>query len=159
MLNFSVCKMLTHIWIENTGVKYPLWYSWIPSSPCQGADATKNDGVYSRFFTAFDTNGRYSIKIWALGGVTADKQRVLPQKNGAMYIDGWIEDGKWSGDLTERLRSRRIIKPVRKNNARWLLISESHLYLIGVWGWVIHCVEYTLTSWRILLHHWNQSIY
>ncbi|XP_028732629.1 calcium-activated chloride channel regulator 1 [Peromyscus leucopus] len=59
-----------------------------------GADATKNDGVYSRFFTAFDTNGRYSIKIWALGGVTADKQRVLPQKNGAMYIDGWIEDGE-----------------------------------------------------------------
>ncbi|KAL1772191.1 calcium-activated chloride channel regulator 1 [Sigmodon hispidus] len=59
-----------------------------------GADATKNDGVYSRFFTAFDTNGRYSIKIWALGGVTADRQRVLPQRNGAMYIDGWIENGE-----------------------------------------------------------------
>ncbi|XP_057649825.1 calcium-activated chloride channel regulator 1-like [Chionomys nivalis] len=58
-----------------------------------GADATKNDGVYSRFFTAFDTNGRYSIKIWALGGITADKQRTLPQ-NGVMYIDGWIENGE-----------------------------------------------------------------
>lgn len=57
-----------------------------------GADATKNDGVYSRFFTAFDANGRYSIKIWALGGVTADRQRMAPQRNGVMYIDGWIED-------------------------------------------------------------------
>ncbi|XP_050016161.1 calcium-activated chloride channel regulator 1 [Alexandromys fortis] len=65
----------------------------IRSSPCQGADATKNDGVYSRFFTAFDTNGRYSIKIWALGGITTDKQRTLPQ-NGVMYIDGWIENGE-----------------------------------------------------------------
>ncbi|XP_052034783.1 calcium-activated chloride channel regulator 1 [Apodemus sylvaticus] len=59
-----------------------------------GADATKNDGVYSRFFTAFDANGRYSIKIWALGGVTADRQRAASQKNGVMYIDGWIEDGE-----------------------------------------------------------------
>ncbi|XP_028643987.1 calcium-activated chloride channel regulator 1 [Grammomys surdaster] len=59
-----------------------------------GADATKNDGVYSRFFTAYDANGRYSIKIWALGGVTADRQRAAPQKNGVMYIDGWIEDGE-----------------------------------------------------------------
>nr|XP_048309633.1 calcium-activated chloride channel regulator 1-like [Myodes glareolus] len=58
-----------------------------------GADATKNDGVYSRFFTAFDTNGRYSIKIWALGGITAGGQRTLPQ-NGVMYIDGWIENGE-----------------------------------------------------------------
>lgn len=59
-----------------------------------GADATKNDGVYSRFFTAFDANGRYSVKIWALGGVTSDRQRAAPPKNRAMYIDGWIEDGE-----------------------------------------------------------------
>ncbi|EGW10928.1 Calcium-activated chloride channel regulator 1 [Cricetulus griseus] len=59
-----------------------------------GADATKNDGVYSRYFTAFDTNGRYSIKIWALGGVTAERQRTSPQKNTAKYIDGWIENGE-----------------------------------------------------------------
>ncbi|XP_051021561.1 calcium-activated chloride channel regulator 1 [Acomys russatus] len=59
-----------------------------------GADATKNDGVYSRFFTAFDTNGRYSIKIWALGGVTSNRQNVAPRQNAAMYIDGWIENGE-----------------------------------------------------------------
>jgi calcium-activated chloride channel regulator 1 len=68
--------------------------SWVLSSLYQGADATKNDGVYSRFFTAFDANGRYSVKIWALGGVTSDRQRAAPPKNRAMYIDGWIEDGK-----------------------------------------------------------------
>ncbi|XP_021513706.1 calcium-activated chloride channel regulator 1 [Meriones unguiculatus] len=59
-----------------------------------GADATKNDGVYSRFFTAFDTNGRYSIKIRAHGGNTAEKQNAAPRKNAAMYIDGWIENGE-----------------------------------------------------------------
>ncbi|XP_055470384.1 calcium-activated chloride channel regulator 1 [Psammomys obesus] len=59
-----------------------------------GADATKNDGVYSRFFTAFDTNGRYSIKIRAHGGNAAERQNSAPQKNAAMYIDGWIENGE-----------------------------------------------------------------
>ncbi|XP_004699650.1 calcium-activated chloride channel regulator 1 isoform X2 [Echinops telfairi] len=55
-----------------------------------GADATKNDGVYSRYFTAYDTNGRYSLKVRALGGVNAARQ--VP--NGAWYIPGSIENGK-----------------------------------------------------------------
>ncbi|XP_047422084.1 calcium-activated chloride channel regulator 1 [Sciurus carolinensis] len=61
-----------------------------------GADASKNDGVYSRYFTAYDANGRYSVKIWALGGINA--ARAIPQQNGAMYIPGWIENGeiKWN---------------------------------------------------------------
>ncbi|XP_008824487.1 calcium-activated chloride channel regulator 1 [Nannospalax galili] len=59
-----------------------------------GADAIKNDGVYSRYFTTYDANGRYSIKIWALGGITSTRQNVAPQKNGAMYIVGWIENGE-----------------------------------------------------------------
>ncbi|XP_028366932.2 calcium-activated chloride channel regulator 1 [Phyllostomus discolor] len=63
-----------------------------------GADATKDDGVYSRYFTAYDANGRYSVKVQALGGVNAVRRRVTPQQNGAMYIPGWIEDGevKWN---------------------------------------------------------------
>ncbi|XP_070261606.1 calcium-activated chloride channel regulator 1 [Myotis yumanensis] len=63
-----------------------------------GADATKDDGIYSRYFTAYDTNGRYSVKVRALGGVYAARQRVMPQQNGAMYIPGWIENGevKWN---------------------------------------------------------------
>ncbi|XP_027958345.1 calcium-activated chloride channel regulator 1 [Eumetopias jubatus] len=63
-----------------------------------GADATKDDGIYSRYFTAYDTNGRYSVKVWALGGINAASQRVTPQQNGAMYMPGWIENGeiKWN---------------------------------------------------------------
>ncbi|XP_004431629.1 PREDICTED: calcium-activated chloride channel regulator 1 [Ceratotherium simum simum] len=63
-----------------------------------GADATKNDGIYSRYFTSYDTNGRYSIKVWALGGVNTAGQKVVPQQNGAMYIPGWFENGeiKWN---------------------------------------------------------------
>lgn len=129
MLSFSVCKILIHTQTGNTGVQLPFGYSWIRSSPCQGADATKNDGVYSRFFTAFDTNGRYSIKIWALGGITTDKQRTLPQ-NGVMYIDGWIENGKWSGDWTKRLGSRRISKPWGRIMQRCLLVSDPHSTLL-----------------------------
>ncbi|XP_020006937.1 calcium-activated chloride channel regulator 1 [Castor canadensis] len=68
-----------------------------------GADATKNDGVYSRYFTAYDTNGRYSVKIWALGGAHSDTQRAIPQQNGAMYMPGWIENGeiKWNPPRSE----------------------------------------------------------
>ncbi|XP_002919432.1 calcium-activated chloride channel regulator 1 [Ailuropoda melanoleuca] len=63
-----------------------------------GADAAKDDGIYSRYFTAYDTNGRYGVKVWALGGINAAGQRVTPQQNGAMYIPGWIENGeiKWN---------------------------------------------------------------
>ncbi|KAJ1063723.1 hypothetical protein K5549_005490 [Capra hircus] len=63
-----------------------------------GADATKGDGIYSRYFTAYDTNGRYSVKVWALGGVNTASQTVSAQQNGAMYIPGWIENGevKWN---------------------------------------------------------------
>lgn len=68
--------------------------SLIPSFLCQGADATKDDGIYSRYFTAYDTNGRYSVKVWALGGVNTASQKVSPQRNGAMYIPGWIENGE-----------------------------------------------------------------
>nr|XP_012602990.1 calcium-activated chloride channel regulator 1 isoform X1 [Microcebus murinus] len=63
-----------------------------------GADATKHDGIYSRYFTAYDTNGRYSVKVWALGGIGATRQTVIPQQSGALYIPGWIENGeiKWN---------------------------------------------------------------
>ncbi|XP_037671976.1 calcium-activated chloride channel regulator 1 [Choloepus didactylus] len=59
-----------------------------------GADATKDDGVYSRYFTAYDTNGRYSVKVWALGGRNRAKQGMIPQQNGAMYRTGSIQNGK-----------------------------------------------------------------
>lgn len=83
-----------HISWKYTNAQLPLGYSLTPSFPCQGADAAKDDGVYSRYFTAYDTNGRYSVKVWALGGINAATQRLIPQQNGAMYIPGWIENGK-----------------------------------------------------------------
>ncbi|XP_004639339.1 calcium-activated chloride channel regulator 1 [Octodon degus] len=72
-----------------------------------GADATKNDGVYSRYFTAYDTNGRYSVKLWALGGINTAGQRAVSQPNGAMYMPGWIENGeiKLNPPRSERNRS------------------------------------------------------
>ncbi|XP_051855221.1 calcium-activated chloride channel regulator 1-like [Antechinus flavipes] len=57
-----------------------------------GADAYKNDGVYSRYFTAYKTNGRYSLKVRALGGTNTQKSR--PQVNGALYVPGWVENGE-----------------------------------------------------------------
>lgn len=81
------------IW-KYTNAQLLLGYSLIPSFPYQGADATKDDGIYSRYFTAYDANGRYSVKVRALGGVNAARRRVMSQKNGAMYIPGWIENGK-----------------------------------------------------------------
>ncbi|XP_001365364.3 calcium-activated chloride channel regulator 1 [Monodelphis domestica] len=56
-----------------------------------GADTSKNDGVYSRYFTAYKINGRYSLKVTALGGTNT--QRSSPQVNGAFYIPGWVENG------------------------------------------------------------------
>ncbi|XP_062962533.1 calcium-activated chloride channel regulator 1 [Cynocephalus volans] len=63
-----------------------------------GADVTKDDGVYSRYFTAYDTNGRYSVKVWVLGVINTARSGVIPQQNGALYIPGWIENGeiKWN---------------------------------------------------------------
>ncbi|XP_038601279.1 calcium-activated chloride channel regulator 1-like [Tachyglossus aculeatus] len=57
-----------------------------------GADVAANDGVYSRYFTAYKGNGRHSLKVQALGG--RYKQNFNPQQNGAMYIPGSIENGK-----------------------------------------------------------------
>ncbi|XP_072505057.1 calcium-activated chloride channel regulator 1 [Notamacropus eugenii] len=57
-----------------------------------GADAFKNDGVYSRYFTSYKKNGRYSLKVRALGGTNT--QRSRPQGNRALYIPGWVENGE-----------------------------------------------------------------
>uniref|UniRef100_A0A4X2LP83 Calcium-activated chloride channel regulator 1 n=1 Tax=Vombatus ursinus TaxID=29139 RepID=A0A4X2LP83_VOMUR len=62
-----------------------------------GADAYKNDGVYSRYFTAYKTNGRYSLKVRALQG--ANTQRSRPQVNGALYIPGWVENDEIQANM------------------------------------------------------------
>ncbi|XP_067892451.1 calcium-activated chloride channel regulator 1-like [Heterodontus francisci] len=57
-----------------------------------GADAVKNDGIYSRYFTNFRGNGRYSIKVSVQGkdGVT---RLTIRKQARAMYIPGYVQNG------------------------------------------------------------------
>ncbi|XP_059122364.1 calcium-activated chloride channel regulator 3A-1-like [Peromyscus eremicus] len=58
-----------------------------------GADTVKNDGVYTRYFTDYHGNGRYSLKVH----VQARKNTArlsLRQQSKSLYIPGYIEDGK-----------------------------------------------------------------
>lgn len=59
-----------------------------------GADTFKNDGVYSRYFTAYSVNGRYSLKVRAHGGANTATRNFRHPPNRAAYIPGWIVDGK-----------------------------------------------------------------
>ncbi|CAH6777149.1 calcium-activated chloride channel regulator 3A-1 [Phodopus roborovskii] len=58
-----------------------------------GADTVKNDGIYTRYFTDYHGNGRYSLKVHVQA--TNNTARLsLRQKNKSLYIPGYIEDGK-----------------------------------------------------------------
>uniref|UniRef100_A0A8D1TSN0 Calcium-activated chloride channel N-terminal domain-containing protein n=1 Tax=Sus scrofa TaxID=9823 RepID=A0A8D1TSN0_PIG len=59
-----------------------------------GADSIKNDGVYSRYFTAYSENGRYSLKVRALGGASAVTRNLRHPLNRAAYIPGWVVNGE-----------------------------------------------------------------
>ncbi|XP_039694401.1 calcium-activated chloride channel regulator 4 [Pteropus medius] len=59
-----------------------------------GADTFKNDGVYSRYFTAYSENGRYSLKVRAHGGASTTTQNLRYSPNRAAYIPGWVVNGK-----------------------------------------------------------------
>ncbi|XP_070448253.1 calcium-activated chloride channel regulator 4-like [Equus przewalskii] len=63
-----------------------------------GADSFKNDGVYSRYFTAYSENGRYSLKVRARGGTNAATRSLRHPLNRAAYIPGWVVDGKIEGN-------------------------------------------------------------
>ncbi|POI31584.1 hypothetical protein CIB84_004665 [Bambusicola thoracicus] len=57
-----------------------------------GADMTKNDGIYSRYFTTSSGDGRYSLKVSAQG--RDQTIRLGRRQNGALYVPGYIENGK-----------------------------------------------------------------
>uniref|UniRef100_A0A8C0D4H6 Calcium-activated chloride channel regulator 1 n=1 Tax=Balaenoptera musculus TaxID=9771 RepID=A0A8C0D4H6_BALMU len=63
-----------------------------------GADSFKNDGVYSRYFTTFKENGRYSLKVRAHGGENAVKRNLRHPLNRAAYIPGWVVNGTIEGN-------------------------------------------------------------
>uniref|UniRef100_G1KPH6 VWFA domain-containing protein n=1 Tax=Anolis carolinensis TaxID=28377 RepID=G1KPH6_ANOCA len=55
-----------------------------------GADIIKYDGIYSRYFTSFKNNGRYSIKVSVHG---EDKVvRRTHRQSQAIYLPGFIGD-------------------------------------------------------------------
>ncbi|XP_060058353.1 calcium-activated chloride channel regulator 1-like [Erinaceus europaeus] len=58
-----------------------------------GADNVKNDGIYSRYFTDYHGNGRYSLKVIAQARKNTAKIS-LKQQNKALYIPGYTENGK-----------------------------------------------------------------
>ncbi|XP_008580566.1 PREDICTED: LOW QUALITY PROTEIN: epithelial chloride channel protein-like [Galeopterus variegatus] len=59
-----------------------------------GADTVKNDGIYSRYFTDYHGNGRYSLKVHARARKNTTRLSIRQQQNKALYIPGYIENGK-----------------------------------------------------------------
>ncbi|XP_018411397.1 PREDICTED: epithelial chloride channel protein-like, partial [Nanorana parkeri] len=56
-----------------------------------GPDAAKNDGIYSRYFTHFTTNGKYSLKVRAIG--EDNKSRLTVRRNRSLYLPGYNDRG------------------------------------------------------------------
>ncbi|XP_027251693.1 calcium-activated chloride channel regulator 3A-1 isoform X2 [Cricetulus griseus] len=56
-----------------------------------GADTLKNDGIYSRYFTEYHGNGRYSLKVNAQSRKNTTKLN-LKQPNKSLYVPGYIEN-------------------------------------------------------------------
>uniref|UniRef100_A0A8C5LIX4 VWFA domain-containing protein n=1 Tax=Jaculus jaculus TaxID=51337 RepID=A0A8C5LIX4_JACJA len=63
-----------------------------------GADLFKDDGVYSRYFTAYSESGTYNLKVWAHGGATSARRSSRHALNRAAYIPGWVVDGEIQGN-------------------------------------------------------------
>ncbi|XP_039329609.2 calcium-activated chloride channel regulator 1-like isoform X2 [Saimiri boliviensis] len=58
-----------------------------------GADTVKNDGIYSRYFTDYRRNGRYSLKVHAQARKNTARLSLRQQQNKALYIPGYVENG------------------------------------------------------------------
>ncbi|GCB63492.1 hypothetical protein scyTo_0013212 [Scyliorhinus torazame] len=57
-----------------------------------GSDIAKNDGVYSRYFTNFGGNGRYSVKV-SVQGKDGVARLTTRKQSRAMYIPGYVQNG------------------------------------------------------------------
>lgn len=82
-----------------------------------GADAFKDDGVYSRYFTAYSVNGRYSVKIRADGGTNSARRSSRHPSSRAAYIPGWVVDGEIQGN-PPRPETTEDAQPVLENFSR-----------------------------------------
>ncbi|XP_010635054.1 calcium-activated chloride channel regulator 4-like [Fukomys damarensis] len=63
-----------------------------------GADAFKDDGVYSRYFTGYSENGRYNLKVRAHGGANSARGSLKYPPSRAAYIPGWVVKGEIEGN-------------------------------------------------------------
>lgn len=59
-----------------------------------GADVIKNDGIYSRYFFSFAVNGRYSLKVHVNHSPSVSALAHYIPGSHAMYIPGYIANGK-----------------------------------------------------------------
>ncbi|KAF5923588.1 hypothetical protein HPG69_010983 [Diceros bicornis minor] len=59
-----------------------------------GADTVKNDGIYSRYFTDYHGNGRYSLKVHAQARKNMARLSLRERQNKALYIPGYVENDK-----------------------------------------------------------------
>ncbi|XP_053325488.1 calcium-activated chloride channel regulator 1-like [Spea bombifrons] len=57
-----------------------------------GADIAEDDGVYSKFFSGYTYNGRYSLKVY-VENIKNETKLVLP-RNLALYVPGYIQNGE-----------------------------------------------------------------
>ncbi|XP_073427610.1 calcium-activated chloride channel regulator 3A-1-like [Dendrobates tinctorius] len=57
-----------------------------------GVDLAANDGIYSRYFTSFTENGRYSLKVRVIG--EDNKSRLMLPSSRVLYIPGYVNNDK-----------------------------------------------------------------
>ncbi|XP_007530035.1 calcium-activated chloride channel regulator 2 [Erinaceus europaeus] len=58
-----------------------------------GADIIRNDGIYSRYFFFFATNGRYSLKVHVNYSPSTSTMASSSPGSHAMYVPGYITHG------------------------------------------------------------------
>ncbi|XP_063796035.1 calcium-activated chloride channel regulator 1-like [Pseudophryne corroboree] len=56
-----------------------------------GADIIKNDGIYSRYFTEYQGNGRHNLKV-RVDNKGKDEKVAIPSSR-ALYLPGYVENG------------------------------------------------------------------
>ncbi|XP_029473516.1 calcium-activated chloride channel regulator 1 [Rhinatrema bivittatum] len=59
-----------------------------------GADISKDDGIYSKYFTAYNGKGRYNLKVRVQGKDNNITRLGFRLQHHALYIPGYVENGK-----------------------------------------------------------------
>ncbi|KAM9469045.1 calcium-activated chloride channel regulator 3A-1-like [Clarias gariepinus] len=91
-----------------------------------GADAFKDDGIYSRYFTNFKL-GKYSLKVRVKN--QNEKVQFSPYRhNGALYAPGYIEDGNYCVLLS--LRTFQYILSELKTFHKGVLLSLTEICIL-----------------------------